>query len=102
VIEPLRIMLAILCAVSGVSFEYAACIIEHESAWQPDAVGAAGEVGLAQILPETGEWLAGLAGMEWDEERLWEPVYNMRLLVTGLEHGCARYWHTEHLCRECE
>jgi len=101
-IDPLRIILAVLCAIAGVNAGYAACIIEHESGWDADAVGTAGEIGLAQILPSTGEWLAGLAGMEWDEERLREPVYNMRLLVTGLEHGYARYWHTEYLCRECE
>jgi len=100
-IAPLRIMLAIVCIGTGVSPAYAACIIEHESDWDPDAVGAAGEIGLAQILPDTGEWLAGLAGMSWDEQRLYDPVYNMRLLVTGLERGYDYLWHTEHLCREC-
>jgi len=97
----LRIMLAIVCIGTGVSPAYAACIIEHESDWQPDAVGAAGEIGLAQILPDTGEWLAGLADMPWDEQRLYDPVYSMRLLVTGLERGYSWLWHTAPLC-ECE
>ncbi len=100
-LDPLRIILALLCAGTGVSVEYAGCIIEHESSWQPDAVGAAGEIGLAQILPDTGEWLAGLAGVPWDVERLYAPVYSMTLLVTGLERDLDWLWHTEHLCREC-
>jgi len=101
-IDATRIMLALLCAGTGVSVDYAGCIIEHESAWQPDAVGAAGEIGLAQILPDTGEWLAGMAGVEWDEQRLYDPVYNARLLVTGLERGYGHYWHTIGYCTECE
>jgi len=102
VIEPLRIILAVLCAMAGVNAGYAACIIEHESGWDTDAVGAAGEIGLAQILPSTGEWLAGLAGMAWSEERLYEPVYNMKLLVTGLSRGYDDWWHVTPLCHECE
>jgi len=100
-LDPLRIILAVLCITAGVNFDYASCIIAHESDWDPNAVGAAGEIGLAQILPSTGKWLAGLAGMEWDEARLREPVYSMRLLVTGLEHGWDYLWHTTSLC-ECE
>ena len=100
-IDATRIILALLCAGTGVSVDYAGCIIEHESAWQPDAVGAAGEVGLAQILPDTGEWLAGLAGVEWDVERLYDPVYNARLLVTGLERDLDWLWHTVDYCTEC-
>jgi len=100
-IDALRIMLAIVCVGTGVSPAYAGCIIEHESDWQPDAVGAAGEIGLAQILPDTGEWLAGLAGIAWDKQRLYDPVYSMRLLVTGLERGYDYLWHTTPLC-ECE
>jgi len=102
VIDPLRIILAILCAVTGVNAGYAACIIQHESGWDADAVGAAGEIGLAQILPSTGEWLAGLAGMAWSEERLREPVYNMKLLLEGLSRGYAWLWHTSEFCTQCE
>jgi len=101
-LDPLRIILAVLCVTAGVNFDYASCIIAHESDWDADAVGAAGEIGLAQILPSTGEWLAGLAGMEWDEERLRDPVYNMRLFVTGLSRGYDDWWHVMPLCRECE
>ena len=100
--NPLRIILAVLCTAAGVSPAYAACIIEHENDWDPQAVGAAGEIGLAQILPDTGEWLAELAGVEWDEQQLYGSVYSMRLLVEGLKRGYARLWHTEYLCRECE
>lgn len=96
----LRILLGMVCAGAGVSADYASCIIEHESDWDTQAVGAAGEIGLAQILPSTGEWLAGLAGIEWDEARLYDPVYSMRLLAEGLRRDYAWMWHTTPLC-EC-
>jgi len=103
VIDPLRIILAVLCVTAGVNAAYAACIISYESDWDADAVGAAGEIGLAQILPSTGEWLAGLAGMEWDETRLTDPIYSMKLLLEGLSRGWGEWlWSTAPLCCECE
>jgi len=98
VITPLRIALAILCAAYGINPAYAECIITYESDWDVEAVGAAGEIGLAQILPDTGEWLAGLAGLEWDVDRLYDPVYNMILLMEGLSRGFDWLWHTVPLC----
>ncbi|WP_374712980.1 lytic transglycosylase domain-containing protein [Symbiobacterium terraclitae] len=51
-----------------------------ESRWTPDVVGAAGEVGIMQILPETGAWIA---------ERLGVEEYDLRDPRTNVKFGAA-------------
>lgn len=57
--------------------------ITHESArdWNPKAVSQAGALGLMQIMPATGKWLARSAGIKWTtpEDILFDPVLNIRL-----------------------
>ncbi len=57
--------------------------ITHESArtWDPSVVSKAGAIGLMQIMPPTGEWLAKYENFEWKsaEETLVNPVYNIRM-----------------------
>lgn len=78
--------------------------ITHESAetWEPEIVSDAGAMGLMQIMPATGLWVARYEGITWtsSEEVLFNPIYNIRLgcrqLSTyiemyDLEGGLAAY-----------
>jgi soluble lytic murein transglycosylase len=76
--------------------------ITHESNWAADAVSKAGAMGLMQIMPTTGRWLAKYEGINWtsDKEILFNPIYNVRLgsrylsaLIENyeLEGGLAAY-----------
>ena len=57
--------------------------ITHESArtWDPSVVSNAGAIGLMQIMPATGEWLAKYENFKWQsaEETLVNPIYNIRM-----------------------
>lgn len=62
----------------GVDPRLIAAVITVESRWDPDAVGAHGERGLMQILPSTGQWLAGVMGLE---------AYDLSDPATSVEMG---------------
>lgn len=77
--------------------------ITHESSrWNPKSISRAGALGLMQIMPSTGKWLARSAGIEWTTPRkvLFDPILNIRLgsrylsrLISAydLEAGLAAY-----------
>lgn len=57
-------------------------LIRTESAFDPKAVSPAGAIGLGQIMPETGEWLASKMGLEaYSEDILYIPE-------TSIEMSC--------------
>jgi hypothetical protein len=68
-------------------------VIKVESDYRPDAIGAAGEIGLMQVLPTT----ARLLGFDGTDQELAEPATNIRLGVTYL----AKAWNLAQgdLCR---
>jgi soluble lytic murein transglycosylase len=64
----------------------------QETRMTPDAVGAAGEIGLMQIMPNTAKHWAELTGQDVPtEEELFRPKLNARIaawyLREGLEEG---------------
>jgi len=78
--------------------------ITHESAqtWQPEIISKAGAMGLMQVMPATGMFIAYYEGITWTnpQEVLLNPIYNIRIgaryLSTmidlyGLEGGLAAY-----------
>jgi hypothetical protein len=61
----------------GIDPRLLAAIATVETEWDPNAVGTHGELGLTQVLPETGAWLAKLAGLT--EYNLADPETSLRL-----------------------
>lgn len=54
--------------------------IKQESGWHPSAISEKGAIGLMQIMPSTGAWLAKLEGMPSLAIRdLFDPFINIRL-----------------------
>ena len=78
--------------------------ITHESAmtWDPEIASHAGAIGLMQIMPATGMYLAEYEDISWtsEQEVLTNPLYNIRMgtrylstLISyyGIEGGLAAY-----------
>lgn len=62
-------------------------VISNESRFNPRAAGSFGEIGLMQILPNTGKWIAGMIGLKWQGKKtLRDPVSNIRLGAAFLAH----------------
>ncbi len=67
-------------------------VIKTESSFNPERVGSVGELGLMQIRPETGEWIAKRAGLKWKGAKsLRDPVVNIRLGSAYLSYVRERF-----------
>lgn len=55
-----------------------AAVIYAESRFRTDAVSEAGAIGLMQLLPETGRWIAATGGERFRVEDLYDPKVNVR------------------------
>ncbi len=75
---------------------------ESGGSWDPEIVSEAGAMGLMQIMPTTGLWIAHYEYITWTSatEILFNPIYNVRIgsrklssLINmyGLEGGLAAY-----------
>lgn len=68
-----------------------AAIIKNESGFDNKAVSHVGAVGLMQIMPETGRWIAGQMGLkDYQEANLYQTRTNIRM-------GC---WYLSELAYE--
>lgn len=71
-----------------------AAIIKNESGFDPKAVSAVGAVGLMQIMPETGRWIAEQMGLEnYHDNDLYQTKKNIRMgcwYIGELEHEFQR------------
>ena len=67
-------------------------VIHIESLYDAYIVSDKDAMGLMQILPSTGEWLAPRLGVEWrGPQSLFDPIVNVRLGVAYLRQLADRY-----------
>jgi soluble lytic murein transglycosylase len=60
-------------------------VIETESQFNPRIVGSHGEIGLMQIMPDTGQWISEKSGFPWKgKSTLRDPALNIRIGVNYL------------------
>lgn len=57
---------------------YVAAVVLAESSYNPNAVSSVNAQGLMQIMPETGEWIAGKFDETYVEGCLFDPATNLR------------------------
>ena len=70
-----------------------AAVVMCESSFRPNASSSVGALGLMQIMPDTGGWIAGKFDdlTDYDTERLTEPELNLRFGCWYLAWLMARY-----------
>jgi soluble lytic murein transglycosylase len=79
---------------NGIDPYLIAAIIREESVYNPDAVSPAGALGLMQVMPQTGQMIAGkLGGEAFSKERLFDPRYNIRMGSWYLGHLAEKFDH---------
>lgn len=61
-------------------------VIRTESNFDPDAVGAAGERGLGQLMDNTAKPVAQNLGYVYDPNKLFDTRYNLKLTITQLSY----------------
>lgn len=70
---------------------YIAAIIMAESSYDPEAVSSVGAMGLMQIMPETGQWIAGKLDEEYDQTRMFDVNTSIRYGTWYLGFLMRRY-----------
>ena len=65
--------------LNGISGELVAAVVWTESKFDSDAVSGKGARGLMQLMPRTAEWCAELKGVEYSDDMLFDPEYNIAL-----------------------
>ncbi len=69
-----------------------AAMIHCESGNRAKAISPVGAVGLMQIMPDTGEWIAGKLDISgYEPEKLTEPAFNIRMGCWYLRFLLDRY-----------
>jgi len=69
-----------------------AAVMREESGFNPDAVSSTGALGLMQIMPSTGRFIAGKVGRELnDTQELLDPGVNIELGSWYLGHLAGRF-----------
>ncbi|MBQ7450141.1 transglycosylase SLT domain-containing protein [bacterium] len=54
-------------------------LIKQESLFNPEAQSSVGALGLTQLMPDTALYIAGLSGMKYNKNELFDPEYNIKL-----------------------
>ncbi|MEZ4357367.1 MAG: lytic transglycosylase domain-containing protein [Eubacteriales bacterium] len=72
-----------------------AAMIYTESGFDEDSESAAGAVGLMQIMPDSGEWIAGKLGIEFKDSMLKDPDTNIKLGCWYVSYLLDRFSDTE-------
>jgi len=66
-------------------------IIKVESNFRESSISHKGAIGLMQIMPPTGEWMANSNDLPYSEEMLLDPIYNIKIGTLYLNYLIDRY-----------
>nr|WP_184664481.1 transglycosylase SLT domain-containing protein [Texcoconibacillus texcoconensis] len=74
--------------------------VESGEKFEPDLVGPETEYGhaygLAQFMKNTGPWIADMAGLPYEHDKLFDPYYSIQLAVVYLDFLYDKYEDWDH------
>ena len=76
---------------NGIPAPFVAAVVMAESSYDPAAVSPVGAMGLMQIMPETGEWIAGKLGEDYGQVNLFDAATSIRYGTWYLGFLMQRY-----------
>jgi len=80
----------------GISADVLLAVIETESGFDTRAVSHAGALGLMQVMPSTGQEMAGELDIEWTgNDMLYDPAINIKLGSEYLHRMFQRFGHAD-------
>jgi LysM repeat protein len=87
--DGVRQLIVAEATTQGVPPALALAVAWQESGWQQGAVSSAGAIGIMQLIPASGEWVA--QSMLGQPVNLYDPASNVRAGVRLLRHYLDRY-----------
>ena len=88
----------IACDRFGVDQALCYAVIKAESGFNPRAISNKGAIGLMQLMPSTAKWCAERLGIEYDENLLLTPEYNINLGVYYLSYLMQKFDEKYAIC----
>ena len=80
----------------GISADVLLAVIDTESGFDTRAVSHAGALGLMQLMPSTGQEMAGDLDIEWTgNDMLYDPAINIKLGSEYLHRMFQRFGHAD-------
>lgn len=71
-------------------------LIRAESSFDKDALSNKGAVGLMQLMPDTARFIAEINSVDYDQDALYDPEYNINLGCMYLVYLYDSFKTTEH------
>jgi len=66
-------------------------VIKIESNFNDSAISPKGAIGLMQIMPTTGRWIAEINNLSYSDKMLLDPKYNIQIGTIFLKYLIDRY-----------
>lgn len=86
------------CERFGVDKSLVMAVINSESSFNPSAKSKKGAVGLMQLMPATASWCAQKLDIEYSEELLYNPHYNINIGVYYLSYLLDKFSERDAIC----
>jgi N-acetylmuramoyl-L-alanine amidase len=81
-------LIAAEASAAGIDPAFAMAVAWHESGWRQEVVSSAGAIGVMQLMPATGDWVASLLG---EAPNVHDLRWNVHAGVQLLDHYLDRY-----------